>query len=736
MVYAALTDEIRRVLLQSRTAEARVVSPLHTQLNKMMNQASEGATTADFKFLIMPPSFQPPLHSPCFCLPCLHAPSQRSSTSSRAPLAGANCSSEIAVHKVILAARSDFFARRFASDWSCLTSIPVPGGDVAHTLLRSLVRWAYTDTIAVPRQSLQQLTALASHLQLARLEAALALHATSQAASPAERSEVHSATGVLHVDCEKVLNTRADTSTPVRQMLLDDRQSRRLPSQLPFGSAGSSFKGTSATFAPPRIAQGQRSFSAGSTTAGAPTVPTTACSAWGPSELHAVLPLSWYYAAARAGAQVALGAPSAPALLVHPVVAPSTRHTHTAATRNGGGAAASGNVFRLEEERLSSMPGWLAAKGLLGRPGVSTTSGSADSILQLRTAASVSHSAQRPGGRQDIMQGGAHQEGNALDAARRRTLEHDMLRLLSCVQRGGATFSFAWQHDLVSLAVTPLATDDSHSHCTVHKEMFLARSPYWRAQFAPEFAAMRSGHERVDLTGVSRPVVSAVMRFVYACAGVQAVDRQGVPLHEFSPGHLAADVPPTLLSCDELIECAHLSDLLLLPDLRALCAAAAVKCVSMHTAVPFYAMADAFAMKRLASQCARVMAVHLDSCVLAPEWLQLVQDSASSIQQRQETDSVPLVDDIMGELLFVESAITLGLEQSYQLSCAGSEDSAHTAADSAGEIVKQVRQLPEHILNCDLSDKAWTPRAAAARRRRLVLAVLRLMGISVLMQGG
>ena len=316
-----------------------------------------------------------------------------------------------------------------------------------------------------------------------------------------------------------------------------------------------------------------------------------------------------------------------------------------------------------------------------------------------------------------------------LQRARLRTLEHDMQRLLASVDVGERTCIVpddAALRALACLAATPLAADAPDAPRTVHKSMFLARSPYWRAQFAPQFA---TGEERVDLAACPPPVARCVLRFVYCCAGVQAVDESGTPLHEFTAGHLAADVPPSQLSTAQLVQCAHLADLLLLPDLRALCAAAAVKCTTLATAVPFYAMADAFTMKRLASQSARVMAVHLDSCVLRAEWLQLALDSAASIKGRQETDSVPLIDDIMGELQFVEGSVTRELEANCRRACAGAEgvEGGHDLQD----VVAAVRGLPEHIMNSSASPQSWSPRAAATRRRRLAIAVLELMGIAI-----
>jgi hypothetical protein len=278
--------------------------------------------------------------------------------------------------------------------------------------------------------------------------------------------------------------------------------------------------------------------------------------------------------------------------------------------------------------------------------------------------------------------------------------------------------------------------------CTlsVHKALFLARSPFFRAKFAPEFtdgafsasSATAAHHNGLDFSDVPWPVACAVLRFVYCCAGIQAVSPSGDALHEFSPGHLAADVSPSHLTEDELVATAHFADLLLLPDLRALCTAAAVKCATVHNATPFYAVAEAFGMRRLASQCARVMAVHLDLFVLQGAFLDLIRASADSISRRQAQDSVPLVDDILGELGFVEVALSRGLEQSCA-QAAAQEGGVHQLNEGGGRIAS-IACLPAHVLNSPVSCD-WSGRKAAARRRELTLGVLALMRISVLGHG-
>ena len=54
----------------------------------------------------------------------------------------------------------------------------------------------------------------------------------------------------------------------------------------------------------------------------------------------------------------------------------------------------------------------------------------------------------------------------------------------------------------------------------------------------------------------------------------------------------------------------------------------------------------AMAKCRLADSCARCIAQHLLELVQDPLFNQLVKESAESVQNREDVDSVPIIDDI------------------------------------------------------------------------------------------
>lgn len=48
----------------------------------------------------------------------------------------------------------------------------------------------------------------------------------------------------------------------------------------------------------------------------------------------------------------------------------------------------------------------------------------------------------------------------------------------------------------------------------------------------------------------------------------------------------------------------------------------------------------------LCKTCCRIIAEHLADLIHAPQLAELIHESASSIQEREDVDSVPIIDDI------------------------------------------------------------------------------------------
>lgn len=68
-----------------------------------------------------------------------------------------------------------------------------------------------------------------------------------------------------------------------------------------------------------------------------------------------------------------------------------------------------------------------------------------------------------------------------------------------------------------------------------------------------------------------------------------------------------------------------------------------------------YRSSKYFDLSRLEAKCTFFMAKNLDKIVNSEEFSSLVLEDAMSVMERQETDSVPLVDDIRHHLTQVNS---------------------------------------------------------------------------------
>ena len=68
--------------------------------------------------------------------------------------------------------------------------------------------------------------------------------------------------------------------------------------------------------------------------------------------------------------------------------------------------------------------------------------------------------------------------------------------------------------------------------------------------------------------------------------------------------------------------------------------------VTIDTALPFLAEAMRLEADRLSDACLYVIAQNLKVLIDQPEFAELVQTSANSVAERQDVDSVPIVDEI------------------------------------------------------------------------------------------
>ncbi|XP_012517407.1 PREDICTED: ankyrin repeat and BTB/POZ domain-containing protein 1 [Propithecus coquereli] len=101
------------------------------------------------------------------------------------------------------------------------------------------------------------------------------------------------------------------------------------------------------------------------------------------------------------------------------------------------------------------------------------------------------------------------------------------------------------------------------------------------------------------------------------------------------------NLPPEA-ACDVLAA----ADMFLLPGLKRLCGRSLAQLLDEDSVVRVWRVAKLFRLARLEDQCAEFMAKVVDKLVAREDFAEAVREEAAAVAARQETDSIPLVDDI------------------------------------------------------------------------------------------
>uniref|UniRef100_A0A8C8YWZ7 Ankyrin repeat and BTB/POZ domain-containing protein 1 n=1 Tax=Prolemur simus TaxID=1328070 RepID=A0A8C8YWZ7_PROSS len=158
-----------------------------------------------------------------------------------------------------------------------------------------------------------------------------------------------------------------------------------------------------------------------------------------------------------------------------------------------------------------------------------------------------------------------------------------------------------------------------------HKAFFCGRSDYFRALLDGYFQeseepAASGDPPAVTLRDVSPEVFMHVLYYMYSD-------------HTELPPEAAYDV-------------LSVADVYLLPGLKRLCGRSLAQLLDEDSVVPVWRVAKLFRLARLEDQCTEFMAKVLDKLVERQDFTEAILEEAAAVAARQETDSIPLVDDI------------------------------------------------------------------------------------------
>ncbi|XP_033721449.1 ankyrin repeat and BTB/POZ domain-containing protein 1 isoform X10 [Tursiops truncatus] len=158
-----------------------------------------------------------------------------------------------------------------------------------------------------------------------------------------------------------------------------------------------------------------------------------------------------------------------------------------------------------------------------------------------------------------------------------------------------------------------------------HKAFFCGRSDYFRALLDDHFRENEEleasgGLLAITLHDVSPAIFTHVLYYVYSDD---------------------TELPPEL-AYDVL----SVADMYLLPGLKQLCGRGLAQLLDEDSVVGVWRVAKLFGLARLEDQCTKYMAKVIEKLLEREDFVEAVKEEAAAVTARQETDSIPLVDDI------------------------------------------------------------------------------------------
>ncbi|KAM8930059.1 ankyrin repeat and BTB/POZ domain-containing protein 1 isoform 2-T2 [Pelodytes ibericus] len=158
-----------------------------------------------------------------------------------------------------------------------------------------------------------------------------------------------------------------------------------------------------------------------------------------------------------------------------------------------------------------------------------------------------------------------------------------------------------------------------------HKSFFCGRSDYFKALLEDHFS---ESHElqaqpsisAITLHDLSEETFLRVLYYIYS--------------------------NDTELSPDNAYEVLCVADMYLLPGLKRLCGKTLAQMLDEDSVIGIWKVAKLFQLTRLEDQCTEYMARIIEKLVDSEEFSAAVREDAESVEERQETDSIPLIDEI------------------------------------------------------------------------------------------
>ncbi|XP_054072278.1 ankyrin repeat and BTB/POZ domain-containing protein 1 isoform X2 [Rissa tridactyla] len=193
------------------------------------------------------------------------------------------------------------------------------------------------------------------------------------------------------------------------------------------------------------------------------------------------------------------------------------------------------------------------------------------------------------------------------------------------------------KHPLVGFGELPFDSTDNFNSCPdvcfrvadynflCHKAFFCGRSDYFKALLEDHFSESEELQTQpsipvVTLHNISEDIFIRVLYYIYS--------------------------DDTELSPENAYDVLCVADMYLLPGLKRLCGRTLAQILDEDNIVSIWRIAKLFQLTRLEDQCTEYMAKIIEKLVELEEFVAAVKENAEAVEERQETDSIPLVDDI------------------------------------------------------------------------------------------
>jgi ankyrin repeat/BTB/POZ domain-containing protein 1 len=167
-----------------------------------------------------------------------------------------------------------------------------------------------------------------------------------------------------------------------------------------------------------------------------------------------------------------------------------------------------------------------------------------------------------------------------------------------------------------------------------HKIFLHYRSDYFRTLFSSGFLeanSLRDSAEQhisdcpvIRLSETRSEIMGYLLEFIYS----NNISR----LEEFEE--------------ETLLEIFYAADMYLIPQLQTTVGFYLIRFIRLDNALSYWSLAVDFDLKRLEKSSMEFIALNLQEFLKEKEFLEIVSQSASEIQNRQEVDSIPVIDDI------------------------------------------------------------------------------------------